>query len=1066
MHHPFNGDSTLTMLITGQRLQFYFKAYCLSRSFGSRSASTVFSWAFTGHDSTVYIHALCQANKQKGVVNIIDTPDYCGDKDIHDILKFIGAEADTSTKTRKKHKNREEEKTKKRCKNSDKLDDEKYKMEDTSSSRLNDEVSVTGSEINRKNKEKEEDRKISNNKKNKNDTGKKAKNAGTLRESSSVEDLVSKSKQSDSVRDMRKQVTVDDGDMALEFLHTYHAKKVDPLNNFIVGGNKYRSEDNDNVKNESEGNGNQSTSDFVADFYSAGDSFLTTDVSQSPASPSGDFEVVSSKKRNKKPRSGSQTASQSSKSGGSDRWSGGSNSGSVYSDDNFRGTRFCPSKCSVRPNPGHEKPHINFSEGPRIMHENMFFPGWDIDDRHGERQVTASATHSEDSDSDGDVSAHSMPVPSITPRPEVRKPPYSSGPTPQASYANITKLTASANPAQMKRMSSVSNQSGTSAFKELIDKDFCVTETDLSDAKLAVTESRPTNILDDNFPSLTESLMGSCPPPSTVFTSKTSELRTNPSCESALLPLNVANVQEVSDKSKDLVSFGVRDGDTGSPENVDAVTVAVTSHDVVIKSPVPPQNASPPPPTLLSSHYEAGTAQHTLTNQPFESQHIASAPPPTHTQPPPARAHHYQNTKFSQQNTHSTSSQNAPPLFYQYQRHNPFNRKDDESSSHHRFPPPPIRPLHLNPPPNGALAYTPVHALPQFKQPPPQQPKSGLNNPVSALSTSRCQLNSLTQSGSHPQRNNLHSENALSSTVQAKHSQDKAQPPYNMNSQQYPQHNAHTQRNNSSQSQCNSYSQSNLNELNLSSKNPGHHPNNLQPQVNSHKMQVLRPDHAHLQKLSSLGENKKIAPDPCPLPSNPNHLQTVQQQSHSLRQNSCCEVELQVQPDQQLPSVSASSSCSPSRLHSSHITPSQNYSSSSSQQVVSPSLDTHTHLTCSLPVGERENCEDKHRYQDKNKPLSKPSDTSRLKKYEPAVVFTDNAKFDHNVSGLEFGFGFDEPIVASDSIIENDKSTEVITSEITIHQCNVTKDFSKWFQAPKNDIITYNYEELLRHVSN
>ncbi|KAK7073526.1 hypothetical protein SK128_026082 [Halocaridina rubra] len=37
MHRRFNRDRTLTTLITAQPLQFYFKNYCLSGSFWSRS---------------------------------------------------------------------------------------------------------------------------------------------------------------------------------------------------------------------------------------------------------------------------------------------------------------------------------------------------------------------------------------------------------------------------------------------------------------------------------------------------------------------------------------------------------------------------------------------------------------------------------------------------------------------------------------------------------------------------------------------------------------------------------------------------------------------------------------------------------------------------------------------------------------------------------------------------------------------------------------------------------------------------------------------------------------------
>lgn len=108
-------------------------------------------------------------------------------------------------------------------------------------------------------------------------------------------------------------------------------------------------------------------------------------------------------------------------------------------------------------------------------------------------------------------------------------------------------------------------------------------------------------------------------------------------------------------------------------------------------------------------------------------------------------------------------------------------------------------------------------------------------------------------------------------------------------------------------------------------------------------------------------------------------------------------------------------------------------------------------------------------------PAIQSGDTSRFKKIEPAVVFTDNAKFNHSVSGLEFGFGFDESIVTTS---DNDGSgNESVVLDNEDNKCNnnnnnilknnhtVTKDFSKCFKAPKNDKISYNYEELIRHVS-
>lgn len=107
-------------------------------------------------------------------------------------------------------------------------------------------------------------------------------------------------------------------------------------------------------------------------------------------------------------------------------------------------------------------------------------------------------------------------------------------------------------------------------------------------------------------------------------------------------------------------------------------------------------------------------------------------------------------------------------------------------------------------------------------------------------------------------------------------------------------------------------------------------------------------------------------------------------------------------------------------------------------------------------------------------PCVQSSDTSRIKKLEPAVVFTDNAKFNHSVSGIEFGFGFDEPIVTtsdsdergSDSCtLENEDSNCSTTNNNHLNNMTVAKDFSKWFKAPKNDKINFNYEELIRHVT-
>lgn len=998
-----------------------------------------------------------KANKEKGVVNIKETPGFCGDQDLHDILKFLGAENETSTKSRKKHKNREDEKVKKRSKNNEKLEDEKLKSEEVNS-KINDDVSIAGNESNKKSKEKEEERKTNNNKKNKSDSGKSKKKGSNLRESSSVEDLVSKSKQSDNVRDIRKQVTVDDGDMGLGVLHTYHtSKKVDQLNNFIVDGKYLKESDPVDIQNDNE-SGINPTSEFVADFYSAGDSFLTADLSQTPSSPSGDFEIVSSKKRNKKYRSGSQTASQSSKSGGSDRWSAGSNSGSVYSEDNFRGNRFCPNKVSARSNACYEKPQINFTEGPRTVHENTFLARWSqygVGERHGGDRygATTSAPHSEDSESDGDDSVHSMPEPSITPRPDVRKPPPSSGSTPQASYANIAKLAASANHAQMKRMSASSgSQSATGLVKEL-EKDPS-NDTEQPDLKSTVSESRP-NILDDNFPSLTESL-GASSPPSAIFTSKVSELRTNPACESAVIPPKVSNVQlQTLDKPKDIMS-GVCDGKSGSQENIEPVPAAVTSQEGPAKSPVVcPSSTSPP-----LSHSSHQYPQHQVRYQPYQS-HQPSPPPPQHTQSFQPRTH-YQNHKHSQhQNTQYSSSHNAPPLYYQYQRYNPFNRKDDDPSPN-RFPPqiraPNSNHLNVVPPYPPPIQPSPPHCKqPQFSQPPPpppphvQQNPQSQRNPQPAHTTQLQNQNFQEKPPPPPQQHNL-------STQQY----PPLQSPYSQNSQvpkpPHMQSNTHIQRNPQPHSQPSLNPQQSPNPLqsppppvkNTIQQQNHHAQPNLQ--FNSHGQPNQHVDQTYMHKVHNPLENTQ----PQPVPSSQRQIPNPEQSTSPLPQTQKLSAHVQdtrsepAQPDQRCSPPLPNSTPQPSISDSSPVPHPPSVVEASKDDVI-------VHHANNLPV--RESSEDRHVVD--NKSHYKSSDPSRLKKLEPAVVFTDNAKFDHNVSGLEFGFGFDDPIVTSDGVSESDSlSIDIKNSN------NVTKDFSKWFQAPKNDVISYNYEELTRHLSN
>ncbi|KAB7498723.1 hypothetical protein Anas_08591 [Armadillidium nasatum] len=115
------------------------------------------------------------------------------------------------------------------------------------------------------------------------------------------------------------------------------------------------------------------------------------------------------------------------------------------------------------------------------------------------------------------------------------------------------------------------------------------------------------------------------------------------------------------------------------------------------------------------------------------------------------------------------------------------------------------------------------------------------------------------------------------------------------------------------------------------------------------------------------------------------------------------------------------------------------------------------------------------------------------KRYEAAVIFTDNAKFD--LTNFEIEFGFDVTLEnltnLTDNVVEspNFTNTSVISNDTTINIKNLISDttnttaaattasnnnksknfhppvdFSKFYQAPVNDVISYNYEELCRHV--
>ncbi|KAK4321444.1 hypothetical protein Pmani_007747 [Petrolisthes manimaculis] len=476
-----------------------------------------------------------KAYREKDIVVVEHTPGFRGDQDLNDILKFIGAEVEdpaTSTKNKRKHnKNKKEDEKGRKEDDKTKKDEDKTKKEEEkegeggsikkSKNRIVDkdgeeEIRISSSsdaarENNKRNRE-EDSRKGGSHNHNNNAFGKKTKNNNVqegkksgggkkgisgrreLRESSSMEDLVSMSRKSDEQQEIRKQMTVDDGDMSSRHRPDKRSRNLRSDMPFMEKQRCGKSEsDVDSV--------HQKTSEFVADFYSVGDSFIATDNTVSSSSPSGggggDFEVVSNKKRSKRSRttysqgSGGRTSEQ-------DRYS-------TYGDDGYRFSRLN----HFRGQKHGDRPHINFSECPRTPHEGSFLARWSqmgVGERYG-AQATTSAPHSEDSNSDGDDSVHSMPVPSITPRPDVRKPPPSSDSTPQASYANIAKLAASANRAQMKRMSpavSMPREQGDSSQTLDTTTDSHVSQ---ESSKLPpLTETHSTSILDDNFPSLAESL--------------------------------------------------------------------------------------------------------------------------------------------------------------------------------------------------------------------------------------------------------------------------------------------------------------------------------------------------------------------------------------------------------------------------------------------------------------------------------------------------------------------------------------------------------------------------------
>ena len=446
------------------------------------------------------------------------TPGYRGDAPIGELLKYLGADNDSSNKNKKKNKTKrddiklDDKECKKKTHKSDEhnaekshgVDDDQFdnKMWEEGSSGSGSDPPSTKLKFNGKDDSSKSKYGNDKNKKMKIKDQRSKRSFGTLRESSSMEDLVSKSKQSDNSVRVRKQVTVDDGEMTLGAVDTYQYVQSSESSCRISHSQR-----------------NNSSSEFERDFYNSGDPFLESDPGSSiNASNGGEFELVNRRRsRRNKSTGSSQPVSQGTKFGGSagymnsTSW-GNNNHSSSYLYDDFRFGAKNSSNRFPCINGSNDRPHINFTEGPRTVHDGMFLARWSQGgvDRYCNSDrytTTTSAPHSEDSDSDGGDSVHSMPANSITPRPNVRKPPPSTDSTPQASYANIAKLAANANRAQMKRIGSQSSSSGTDQLSGKSNKEDSPVDDEISDQIDAkCSENKKNTILDDNFPSLAESV--------------------------------------------------------------------------------------------------------------------------------------------------------------------------------------------------------------------------------------------------------------------------------------------------------------------------------------------------------------------------------------------------------------------------------------------------------------------------------------------------------------------------------------------------------------------------------
>ena len=348
-------------------------------------------------------------------------------------------------------------------------------------------------------------------------TSKKSKKSKRgMMESSSVEDLVSKCKLSEQINVDTKQTTVDDDEVNKSRKKDNQRRNTEgsavSVNNKDGSKNSKKSVENDNKtksgtissktnlnsinknKTLSTSNSNISNvdtavkqkSDFVRDFYKAGD----PDMSSPTKSSVQEFELVSRRKNKKKPVANTAGASKSrwneetvardgyrENASGTNkianrntRFNAASNKSSIATNINTNSNNNVNSGKNVATS---NKRKINFDEAPRTPHDGVFMQR--LSGNVSERNIATSAPNSDSSDSDGGDSVHSMPTPSTTRRPSSvhssvasnhRRPASSENNTPQASYANIARLASTANRTQVKKMMSSGSSAATTATSD------------------------------------------------------------------------------------------------------------------------------------------------------------------------------------------------------------------------------------------------------------------------------------------------------------------------------------------------------------------------------------------------------------------------------------------------------------------------------------------------------------------------------------------------------------------------------------------------------------------------